>query len=277
MLLDYLVLSVALILSSVAAYYSVVGLASIFSGAFYSILLMGSALELGKLVAASWLYRNWDDAPRLIKYYLTTAVVILMFITSMGIFGYLSKAHLETSAMATSDVSAELQTLNDTIESKTNTKVIVDRQIQNIDNTLGKYIELGSVTKGLQEKRGLDSERKQLEQERRNVEQELVELKSKKNKIESQVKKIEVEVGPLKYIAELIYGSDASTHFDSAVRLVIIILIMVFDPLAVILLIAANYKFTQREEKDRFDKRISQLKKLKKSSIVIDKKSVLKL
>lgn len=277
MLLDYLVLAVALILSGVAAYYSVVGLASIFSGAFFSIVLMGSALELGKLVAASWLYRNWSDAPKLIKYYLVTAVVILMFITSMGIFGYLSKAHLETSASMTSDVSAELQTLNDTIESKTNTKVLVDRQIQNIDNTLVKYIELGSVTKGLQEKRRLDGERKELEQERKAVEQELVELKSKKNKLESEVKKIEVEVGPLKYIAELVYGSDAQSHFDSAVRLVIIILILVFDPLAVILLIAANYKFTQKDEKKLFDKRISQLKKLKKSSIVIDKKSVLKL
>lgn len=277
MLLDYLVLAVALILSGVAAYYSVVGLASIFSGAFFSIVLMGSALELGKLVAASWLYRNWEEAPKLIKYYLVTAVVILMFITSMGIFGYLSKAHLETSASMTSDVSAQLQTLNDTIESKTNTKVLVDRQIQNIDNTLVKYIELGSVTKGLQEKRRLDGERKQLEQERKAVEQELVQLKADKNKLESEIKKIEVEVGPLKYIAELVYGSDAESHFDSAVRLVIIILILVFDPLAVILLIAANYKFTQTDKKKQFDDRIKQLKKMKKSSIVIDKKSVLKL
>jgi len=277
MLLDYLVLAVALILSGVAAYYSIIGLAAIFSGAFFSIVLMGSALELGKLVAASWLYRNWSDAPKLIKYYLVVAVIILMFITSMGIFGYLSKAHLETSASMTSDVSAELQTLNDTIESKTNTKTLVDRQIQNIDNTLVKYIELGSVTKGLEEKRRLDGERKELEQERKAVEQGLVELKSKRNKLESEIRKIEVEVGPLKYIAELIYGQDAENHFDSAVRLVIIILILVFDPLAVILLIAANYKFTQKDQKKQFDDRIKQLKKMKKDSIMINKKSVFKL
>jgi len=277
MLLDYLVLAVALILSSVAAYYSIVGLAAIFSGAFFSIVLMGSALELGKLVAASWLYRNWGEAPKLIKYYLTVAVVILMFITSMGIFGYLSKAHLETSATMTSDISSELQTLSDTIESKTNTKVLVEKQIQNIDNTLVKYIELGSVTKGLQEKRKLDGERRELEQERKAVEKELVELKSKKNKLESEVRKIEVEVGPLKYIAELVYGSDAESHFDSAVRLVIIILILVFDPLAVILLIAANFKLTKANEETDRRKRIEELKKLKKSSIVIDKKSVMKM
>ena len=277
MLLDYIVLAVALILSGVAAYYSIVGLAAIFSGAFFSIVLMGSALELGKLVATSWLYRNWDDAPKLIKYYLVVAVIVLMFITSMGIFGYLSKAHLETSASTTSDITAELQTLNDTIESKTNTKVLVDRQIQNIDNTLVKYIELGSVTKGLQEKRRLDGERKELEQERKAVEQELVELKASKNKLEAEIKKIEVEVGPLKYIAELVYGDAAESHFDSAVRMVIIILILVFDPLAVILLIAANYKFTQTDKKKQFHNRIKQLKKMKKNSIVIDKKSVLKL
>lgn len=277
MLLDYLVLAVALILSGVAAYYSVVGLAAIFSGAFFSIVLMGSALELGKLVAASWLYRNWDEAPKFIKYYLTVAVVVLMFITSMGIFGYLSKAHLETSATMTSDISSQLQTLNDNIESKTNTKVLVEKQIQNIDNTLVKYIELGSVTKGLQEKRKLDGERKQLEDERKAVEKELVALKSEKNKLESEVKKIEVEVGPLKYIAELVYGSDAESHFDSAVRLVIIILILVFDPLAVILLIAANFKLTKANEETDRKKRIEELKKLKKSSIVIDKKSVMKM
>ena len=277
MLLDYLVLAVALILSGVAAYYSIVGLAAIFSGAFFSIVLMGSALELGKLVAASWLYRNWDEAPKLIKYYLVVAVVILMFITSMGIFGYLSKAHLETSATMTSGITSELQTLNDRIESKTNTKVLVEKQIQNIDNTLVKYIELGSVTKGLQEKRKLDGERKQLDDERKAVEKELVALKAQKNKLESEVKKIEVEVGPLKYIAELIYGSDAESHFDSAVRLVIIILILVFDPLAVILLIAANFKLTKANEETDRRKRIEELKKLKKSSIVIDKKSVMKL
>ena len=83
MLLDYLVLAVALILSGVAGYYSIVGLAAIFSGAFLSVVLMGSALELGKLVAVSWLYRNWEEAPKLIKYYLSVAVVVLMFINTV--------------------------------------------------------------------------------------------------------------------------------------------------------------------------------------------------
>jgi hypothetical protein len=123
----------------------------------------------------------------------------------------------------------------------------------------------------------LDGERKELEEERKAVEQELVELKSKRNKLESDIKKIEVEVGPLKYIAELIYGKDAEDHFDSAVRMVIIILILVFDPLAVILLIAANFKLTKAKQQTDHKKRIEELKNMKKGSIVIDKKSVFKL
>lgn len=277
MLLDYLVLAVALILSGVAAYYSVVGLATIFSGAFISVVIMGSALELGKLVAVSWLYRNWDVAPRLIRYYLSTAIVILMLITSMGIFGYLSKAHLETQALISSDVTAELQTLNDTIDSKNNTKVLVEKQIENIDNTLAKYIELGSLSKGLQEKKRLDGERRQLEDERKAVEQQLVELKTRRNNLQSEIKKIEVEVGPLKYIAELVYGNNAENNFSNAVRMVIIVLILVFDPLAIILLIAANSNFVNKQKEKQQKKRIQELRKLGKRSIVVDKKQILKL
>lgn len=277
MLLDYIVLIVALVLSGVAAYYSVVGLAAIFSGAFFSIILMGSALELGKLVAVSWLYRNWSEAPRLIKYYLTLAVIVLMLITSMGIFGYLSKAHLETQAGTITDISSELQTINDTIESKTSTKVLINNQILNIDSVLAKYIEAGSLTKGLQEKKKLSSERDSLDLKRIEIEDELVALKTKRNKLDSDVKKIEVEVGPLKYIAQLIYGQEAESHFDSSVRIVIILLILVFDPLAIILLIAANFKLTQNKDKLDFKKRIDRLKKMKKGSIVLDKKSILEL
>ena len=158
----------------------------------------------------------------------------------MGIFGYLSRAHIESSTSNTSDLVAQIQTLDDNIQSKQFTKDLYVKQITNIDNTLVKYIELGSVTKGLQEKRRLDSERKDLELKRSEIDQEIIKLKGEKNKLVSQQKKQEVEIGPLKYIAELIYGKDAENHFDSAVRWVIILLVLVFDPLAIVLLIAAN-------------------------------------
>lgn len=271
MLLDYIVLAVALLLSGVAAYYSIVGLAAIFSGAFFSIVLMGSALELGKLVSASWLYQNWDEAPKLMKYYLSTAIIVLMFITSMGIFGYLSKAHLETAALATSDTTAEIQTLVDTIESRNNSKILVEKQLAGIDNILVKYIELGSVTKGIQEKKKQTQERRELEIERKGIDKETIELKSKLNTLRARQAKIEVEVGPLKYIAELMYGRDgAKDHLDSSVRMVIILLIIVFDPLAVILLIAANFNLKKI-------KRREQLKKLGRRGIILDKNSIMEM
>lgn len=238
--MQIIVLLTALFLSGVAAYYSIIGLTSIFAGAFWSILMMGAALEIAKLVSVSWLYRNWNSCSILMRSYMSTAILILMLITSMGIFGYLSRAHIESSALSTSDLTAKIQTVEDSLQSKEFTRDLYVKQITNIDNTLVKYIELGSVTKGLQEKRRLDSERKELEKNRNTVESEIIQLKTERNKLVSEQRKQEVEIGPLKYIAELIYGKDAENHFDSAVRWVIILLVLVFDPLAIVLLIAAN-------------------------------------
>ena len=98
----------ALLLSSIAAYYSIAGLIAIFSAAPLSIAMMGGSLELAKLVTVSWLYRNWNEAPRMMKYYFTVAVVILMFITSLGIFGFLSKAHTEQGS-ANSNLTAQIE------------------------------------------------------------------------------------------------------------------------------------------------------------------------
>ena len=96
--MTYLTFLTALALSGVSAYYSVIGLAAIFPGSFWPIIIMGSVLEMAKLVTVSWLYRNWKTCPLLMKSYYVVACIILMMITSMGIFGYLSKAHLEHSA-----------------------------------------------------------------------------------------------------------------------------------------------------------------------------------
>lgn len=238
--MQIIVLLTALFLSGVAAYYSIIGLTSIFAGAFWSILMMGAALEVAKLVSVSWLYRNWNSCSILMRSYMSAAIVILMLITSMGIFGYLSRAHIESSTLNTSDLTAKIQTIEDSLQSREFTRDLYVKQITNIDNTLVKYIELGSVTRGLQEKRRLDSERKELEKNRNALESEIINLKTERNKLTSEQKKQEVEIGPLKYIAELIYGKDAENHFDSAVRWVIILLVLVFDPLAIVLLIAAN-------------------------------------
>ena len=117
MFIALLTLISALSISGVAIFYSVIGLATIFPGAFVPVVIMGSVLEVGKLIAASWLYRNWKQTRFLLKFYLATAVVVLSLITSMGIFGFLSKAHLEQN-LAENTVVQRIEIINSKIESE---------------------------------------------------------------------------------------------------------------------------------------------------------------
>ena len=218
MIFGLIVLICALAISSIAAWYSIIGLIAIFAASPLPIALMGASLEAGKLVAASWLYKNWKEAPRFLKYYLTFAVVILMFITSLGIFGFLSKAHIESN-IDMGEVSVQLKTL------ERREKITEER------------IEF------LLKKAGEDSDKisRRTADQIQQAQDELIAIQKEKLPLEKQENVLMAEVGPLKYIAELIYGKNAESHFDSAVRFVILLLIFVFDPLAVLLVIAANY------------------------------------
>lgn len=248
-MINILALITALGISAVAAYYSIIGLTTIFAGAFYPILIMGSALEIGKLVTISWLYRNWHKISFGVKSYLSVCVFILMFITSMGIFGFLSKSHIEQTMNIANSQSGQIEVINQQIELNSTKVVDLDKQIVNIDGAISKLLEKGQAQTSL---RAADQQRKNrdaLVKQRDQLNNTLADLKTQKIKQEIEIKKLEAEVGPLKYIAELIYGKDdAKSHFDSAVRLVIIILILVFDPLAVVLLLGINQVTTRKEE-----------------------------
>lgn len=248
-MINLLALVTALGISAVAAYYSIIGLTTIFAGAFYPILIMGSALEIGKLVTISWLYRNWQKISIGVKYYLSVCVLVLMFITSMGIFGFLSKSHIEQTMMLNNAQSGQVEVLNQQIELNTNRVADLDKQIVAIDGAISKLLEKGQAQNSL---RAADQQRKNrdaLVKQRDQLNVTITNLKTEKIKQDIEIKKIEAEVGPLKYIAELIYGKDdAKSHFDSAVRIVIIILILVFDPLAVVLLLGINQVTSRKEE-----------------------------
>jgi hypothetical protein len=225
------------------------GLATLFAGAVVPIIAMGSALEVGKLVAASWLYNNWRNplVPKTIKAYLTGAVVVLIFITSMGIFGFLSKAHLD-QVQPTSSNEIRIELIDKQIVQQ---EAIIDRAentLNQLDKALDKYIDMEYVTRGLKEREKQKEEREALNLVINTAIDELSKLSLAKSALELQQDKIEAEVGPIKYIAELIYGDEAKDHFDKAVRWVIIVLIFVFDPLAVLLLIAANISLRTRRE-----------------------------
>ena len=239
----------AISISVIAAGYSIMGLATLFAGAVVPIIAMGSALEVGKLVAASWLYNNWRNelVPKTIKAYLTFAVIVLIFITSMGIFGFLSKAHLD-QVQPTSSNNIKIELIDKQITSQQN---IIDRSqntLDRLDAALDKYIDMEYVTRGLKERAKQKEEREALNLAINNAIDEIAKLTEEKGTLQLEQDKIEAEVGPIKYIAELIYGDEAKDHFDKAVRWVIIVLIFVFDPLAVLLLIAANISLRTRKE-----------------------------
>ena len=254
MFLTLLTFISAISISIIAAGYSIVGLATLFAGAAVPIIAMGSALEVGKLVAASWLYQNWrSDVPRLLKAYLFTSIVVLIFITSMGIFGFLSKAHLD-QVQPTSGNQLSIDSYNKQINQQ---QIIIDRAektLNQLDKALDVYIDKEYVTRGLKERNKQKEERDLLNKTIDEATSKILELNKTKNTIELEQLKIEAEVGPLKYVAELIYGDDAKNHFDSAVRIVILILIFVFDPLAVLLLIAANISLRQWRMKKNLSK-----------------------
>jgi len=358
-----LTLLTALSISAVAIYYSILGLAAIFAGAAIPIMVMGSVLEVGKLVTASWLYQNWKVAPKFIKAYLSIAVVVLMFITSMGIFGFLSKAHVEQTSLGTIGTE-KLATIDEKLLRSQNrierwsldierlmsgedvrVDVLVDKEQLELDKLYAridkekqalrdqadKDIELqNNRLKQAQErkdadiaaaqerfdgafsKKGLDEAiakatanelavasaaqkiiveiqnklkedlagvdtkyadqitsietiindyKSQANTKTGDIEGKIIaledQIEAEQDKIDqvnedkivlmSKQAQLEVEVGPLKYIAEFVYGQEANQNLlEAAVRWVIIIIIVVFDPLAVLLLIAANMSFIRR-------------------------------
>jgi hypothetical protein len=252
MIINYLALAIAIILSVVAAYYSIVGLAMIFASAMIPVIVMASALEAGKVVSASGLYRNWGTAPRFIKYYLTVAVVVLMFITSMGIFGFLSKAHLDQSVISGDSVT-KLATYDERIRtSKENIEVsrkALKQMDDAVDQVMGRSSDEKGADKAVTIRRSQQKERQRIQSEIQAEQKTISELNNERAPIAAEVRKVEAEVGPIKYIAALMYGDKPDQNIlEKAVRSVIIILVLVFDPLAIMLLLAANHSLYRKEE-----------------------------
>ena len=243
-----LTLITALAISAVAAFYSIVGLMAIFSASAISIAVMGVVFEIGKLITSSWLYQNWKKIPRLLKYYVTLAVVVLMFITSMGIFGYLSKAHIDQGT-GTAELYLKVERIDNSISSERKIIERAEKQIGMLDSALDKYIELGAITKGLGKREEQEEERNLLNTTVNNAQLRIDNLLDEKTEYNLQIKNFEAEVGPLKYISALFYGEDALDYIDRSVRYVILILVFVFDPLAVLLIIAANMSFNEYNAK----------------------------
>jgi hypothetical protein len=246
-----IMLVAALSLSAIAAFYSIAGLTAIFAAAVVPIIVMGGILEVSKLVVASWLYRNWNEVPTMFKSYFTAAVVILMMITSMGIFGFLSKAHLD-QAVPAGDISAQVQILDDKIKTQRDNIDAARKALSQMDAQLDQKLTRSTDEKGadkaIQIRRSQQGERKKLQNEISDAQKVIVKLQEEKAPVASQARKIEAEVGPIKYIAALIYGDTLDQNMlEKAVRWVIIMIVLVFDPLAVLMLVAVNWSLKKRQ------------------------------
>lgn len=244
MLLSYVTLAVALSLSVIAAYYSIAGLAAIFAAAVVPIIVMGSILELGKVVATLWLHEYWRRCRLIMKLYLVPAVVILMIITSMGIFGFLSKAHSD-QGLVSGDSQAKvaiydekIRTAKDNIEA--NRKAL--RQLDEaVDQVMARSADEKGADKAVAVRRSQQKERAKLLGEIEAEQKKIADLNQEAAPLRAEFRKIESEVGPIKYIAALIYGDNPEVNvLERAVRWVIIVLVIVFDPLAIVLLLAAT-------------------------------------
>lgn len=256
MILGLLLLATGLIISAVAIYYSVIGLAAIFAAATIPIYIMGGSLEVAKLVCASWLKANWERAPKFIKAYMIVAVIVLMFITSMGIFGFLSKAHSDQS-LVSGDVTSKIAVYDEKIKTAKDNidanRKALKQMDEAVDQVMGRSADEKGADKAVALRRAQQKERARLQSEIAAEQKTVGVLAEERAPIAAEVRKVEAEVGPIKYIAKLIYGDDPDTNLlEKAVTWVIILIVIVFDPLAVIMLLAAQMTFGWlKEEKEK--------------------------
>jgi hypothetical protein len=256
MIFAVLLLLTGLTISTVAIYYSVIGLTAVFAAAFWPVVVMGVTLEIAKLVAATWLKAEWHRIPIMLKTYLSIAVVVLMVITSMGIFGFLSKAHLDNNLIG-GDVVDKVAIIDEKIKTERDNidaaRKALKQMDEAVDQTMARSTSEQGADKAAVLRRAQQRERTALQRDITNAQGSIAKLNEQRAPIAKDLRKVEAEVGPIKYIAKLIYGDNPDTNIlEKAVTWVIMLIVFVFDPLAVLLLISAQmaYKWA-KEEKDQ--------------------------
>lgn len=274
MILTILLFLSGIAVSIVGAYYSILGLAALFAGAYWAVITMGVTLEVAKLVTVSWLYRNWnlDLLPQSIRAYLLSSVLMLMFITSIGIFGFLSKAHLDTAAPNTGN-RLLVKNIERQIDSEKKAITGAQKIVDQLDTALDKVIDK-DADKGLIERQKQQNERNRANNIIANSSKRITDLSNQKLKYDKDQLAIDKEIGPFKYVAEILFGDADDGNLDRAVRFIIICLILVFDPLAVLMLVAVNVsikeyqrnKQTKTENKEEtLEQQVERLKKRNES------------
>ena len=246
---------------------------AIFAGATTAIMIMGIVLEIGKLICASWTFQNWKTSPVSIRSYFILAVVILMLITSLGIFGFLSRAHIQQSN-PTSLLEERIERIDLKVEQRQTQINRYQGRLNTRDQALQKYIELGAISKGLSKIGAMDNETNLLKTKVEGLENEIDGLSDEKYELKTNLSLAEVETGPIRYVASMLYNDVSESELESAVRWIIILLIFVFDPLAVVLVIAANISLRDyRRERKMATRTVTVMPDLSDKEI-IDKENV---
>ena len=268
--LSTLTLIVALSLSAIAAWYSILGLTAIFAAAVIPIIIMGGALEVAKVTTTVWLHRYWNKASWTFRLYLVPAVIALALLTSMGIFGFLSKAHID-QGIPTGDQAAQVSLLEEKIDNERQNIDAARSLLKQMDDAVigitaskdkdikqrdGSVFSQSGAERAVAVRRSQAKERADLTKQIEEAQSRILKIQEEKAPIASQLRKVEAEVGPIRYVAALIYGDnpDANT-LERAVRWMIILIVFVFDPLALILVLAAtsSYKWDEEDYKNKKD------------------------
>ena len=246
---------------------------AIFAGATTAIVVMGAVLEIGKLICASWTFTNWKTSPIIMKSYFISAIIVLMLITSLGIFGFLSRAHI-TQSSPTTLLETRIQRIDLKVEQKTKQIRRYESRLDILDKALQRYIELGAVTKGLSKIKEREGENNLLKSQINKLEKEIDGLEDEKFGMKTEINLAEVETGPIRYVASMLYDDVSERELERAVRWIIILLIFVFDPLAVVLVIAANISLRDyRKERKMATRTVTVMPDLSDKEI-IDKENV---
>ena len=279
-LIAYLTLFSGLSISAVAIYYSVMGLIAIYPAMIIPIVVMGVAIELGKLSATVWLKQSWEWAPRFLKAYILPAIVLLMLITSIGVFGFLSKAHSDQS-LVSGDVQAKISVYDEKIKTakdniETNRKALKQMD-EAVDQVMARSTTEGGADKAVAIRRGQAKERARLQAEIASEQKLISQQQELRAPIAAEVRKVEAEVGPIKYIAAFVYGDNPDANvLERAVTWVSILIVIVLDPLAVMLLLASQYSFQRirEQEVDWIDDQVNELNETVEDLIIDDGESL---
>lgn len=246
MIFPIITLITALAMATTAAVFAIFGILAIFAGMPAFALVMGTVIELGKVVGVSWIYRNWKEPTR-IKYFMIPLVFVAMLLTSMGIFGLLSKAHLDQTQAVGSNALV-IERLDQQIAREQTRIDNAEQVVSQLDETVNTLIEFSRISgpdgaRAVRE--GQEEQRSELTELINTAQDRIDELQTERLELQKEVDAVQLEVGPVLYIAQLIY-EDGEERLEDAVRWVIIAFIFVFDPMAILLLIAANYSLMSR-------------------------------